>query len=325
MADVHVGALVAKPGQTARGHVPLINHPDGSPALLPMIIVNGKADGARLWVQACIHGNEYCGTEILLEAAARLSPETLRGAVIFVPALNVTAFQAGTRRSPLEGYGTGDLNRVFPGSADGTYTEQLAHRIHQLVKATATHLLDFHTGLHPETRWTLYADGLGTTSETAREMARAFGFRDVVGWQASFLQHSLFSVVGNDGVPGVIVEAGGVGNAFTPEMVREGVDGILNVLRSLKMLPGAPAYAPEYREMSSFAWLHGRTGGVFSPRVKPGDRVAKGQPIATMTSILGEAMDDITSPVDGIMLTIGYGTLMPVGGTVAEIGVEKTR
>jgi predicted deacylase len=106
-------------------------------------------------------------------------------------------------------------------------------------------------------------------------------------------------------------------------MVREGVDGIAGVLKALKMLPGAPEPAQEYREMSSFAWLHGRTGGVFSPRVTPGDRVAKGQAIASMTSILGERLEDIRSPVDGIILTIGHGTLMPVGGTLAEIGVER--
>jgi len=322
MADVQVGTLVAKAGQVVRGHTPLINLPDGSTTSLPVMIVNGVEDGPRLWIQACVHGNEYSGTRILLEAAGRLTADALRGAAIFVPALNVTAFQAGSRRSPWEYYGTGDLNRVFPGSADGTYTEQLAHRIHQLVKATATHLLDFHTGLHPDTRWTLYADGLGETSETARRMARAYGFRDIVGWQASFLQHALFSVVGRDGVPGVIVEAGGAGNAFSAQLVRDGADGIVNVMRALKMLPGAHALLPEYREMPGFAWLHGQTGGVFSPLVRPGDRVGKGDPIAKMTSILGEAMDDIRSPVDGVILTIGYSTLMPVGGTVAEIGVE---
>lgn len=325
MADRRVDQLVARPGQTVRGYVPLINLPDGSTTSLPVIIVNGQAEGPCLWIQACVHGNEYCGTRILLEAAGRLSPRDLRGSVVLVPALNVTAFQNGTRRSPWEYYGTGDLNRTFPGSADGTFTEQLAHRIVGLVKVTATHLLDFHTGAHPQTRWTLYPDGLGTVSAVSREMARAFGFRDIVAWpQASFLQQALYAVLASDGVPGVIVEAGGAGTAFTADMVGDGVDGIFSVLKSLRMLPGTPSLGPEYREMRGFVWLRGRTGGLFTPRLAPGERVSEGQAIASVTSILGEPVEEITSPVNGIILTIGYSTLMPVGSTVAEIGVAET-
>lgn len=323
MADLRVDKLVARSGETVRGYVALTNLPDGSTTPLPVIIVNGAAVGPCLWIQACVHGNEYGGTRILLDAAARLSPRDLRGSAVFVPALNVTAFQAGTRRSPWEYYGTGDLNRAFPGSPDGTYTEQLAHRIHDLVKGTATHLLDFHTGAHPETRWALYPDGLGAATEVSREMARAFGFRDIVAWRASFLQQALYAVLAADGVPGVVVEAGGAGTAFTAEVVRGGVNGIFNVLKSLRMLPGAPAPGPEYREMRRFVWLRGRTGGVFTPRVAPGQRVSEGQTIASVTSIVGEPVEDITTPVNGIILTIGYSTLMPVGSTVAEIGVDE--
>ena len=64
MATVQVDTLVAQPGQTARGWVRLLNLPDGSPAQLPVIIINGAADGPRLWISAAVHGNEYCATRI---------------------------------------------------------------------------------------------------------------------------------------------------------------------------------------------------------------------------------------------------------------------
>ena len=41
------------------------------------------------------------------------------------------------------------------------------------------------------------------------------------------------------------------------------------------------------------------------------------------TSLVGEAIEDISSPVDGAILTLGSTVLMPVGGTVAQIGVEE--
>ena len=56
--------------------------------------------------------------------------------MVALPVLNITAFERNQRISPFELYGGGDLNRCFPGKADGTVTQQMAHAIYTQLKAT---------------------------------------------------------------------------------------------------------------------------------------------------------------------------------------------
>ena len=80
---------------------------------------------------------------VLTELLQALQPEQVRGRVIILPCANLPASLAGTRTSPLD---DGNLNRSFPGSADGTVTQQLAHYIATELIPQADLVLDLHSG-----------------------------------------------------------------------------------------------------------------------------------------------------------------------------------
>ncbi|MCI0621375.1 MAG: succinylglutamate desuccinylase/aspartoacylase family protein [Acidobacteria bacterium] len=98
---------------------------------IPFYALVGSSRGPKLVVIAGIHGDEFEGVRVLHELARAIEPKKLKGTLTLVPVANPQAFYAGVRRNPVD---QGDLNRAFPGSAQGSMTERLAHTIlHEFV------------------------------------------------------------------------------------------------------------------------------------------------------------------------------------------------
>jgi predicted deacylase len=135
-----------------------------------------------------------------------LDTATLAGTVVALPILNITAFRSKIRMSPFEGFAGGDLNRAFPGKADGTLTEQMAHAIYAELKAHATHLVDLHTAMTADVRWALFPAAPGEVGTKSESMARAFGFNSTLPAPMDILGGSAMMVAARDGIPGLIVE-----------------------------------------------------------------------------------------------------------------------
>ena len=109
-----------------------------------MWLINGNADGPALVVTGGVHAAEYASIAAALEFGRSLDPANLRGRVIVVPVMNMPSF---TARSiyvcPLDGK---NLNRVFPGNARGTASEQIADWVFRNVISQADYYVDLHGG-----------------------------------------------------------------------------------------------------------------------------------------------------------------------------------
>jgi predicted deacylase len=110
--------------------------------LLPITVIN-SGRGPTALVTAGNHGDEYPGQVAILRLMRELRPEQVRGRLILVPALNLPAAKAATRLSPLDGK---NFNRSFPGKADGTVTEMIAHYVTTVLFPLADIVIDIHTG-----------------------------------------------------------------------------------------------------------------------------------------------------------------------------------
>lgn len=141
MEVIEIGSARSSGPGVAKGKLKVADLPDGLPMEIPVIIVRGARPGKTLWLHGCVHGNEYCGTFIIHELVRSLAPADLAGMVVALPILNITAFQKNQRMSPFEMYGGGDLNRCFPGQADGSLTQQIAHRVYLHLKRHANYLV----------------------------------------------------------------------------------------------------------------------------------------------------------------------------------------
>ena len=75
-----------------------------------MLVVRGRLPGPTLVVSANVHGDEYEGVRAIFETFNSLDPGAMSGDLLAVPVVNVPAFWAGTRTSPLD---DANLARIF--------------------------------------------------------------------------------------------------------------------------------------------------------------------------------------------------------------------
>jgi len=123
--------------------VPYSYNLSGWASLMIPIVVLRNGDGPTALVMAGNHGDEYPGQVAVLRLMRELEANSIKGRVILIPTLNVPASKAGTRLSPLDGK---NLNRSFPGRADGTVTEMVAHYLTTVLFPMADIVIDLHTG-----------------------------------------------------------------------------------------------------------------------------------------------------------------------------------
>jgi predicted deacylase len=109
---------------------------------MPIAVVK-SGPGPTVLLMSGNHGDEYEGQIALAKLIRTLEPEQIKGRVIILPAANFPAAMAGERVSPIDG---GNLNRAFPGNADGTPTFAISHYIDSVLFPMADYFHDLHSG-----------------------------------------------------------------------------------------------------------------------------------------------------------------------------------
>jgi N-alpha-acetyl-L-2,4-diaminobutyrate deacetylase len=107
------------------------------------ICVAKRGKGPTALLTGANHGEEYEGPVALMELAQTITAAELSGRVIIIPAMNYPAFRAATRTSPID---RGNLNRSFPGKANGTVTEKIADYFQRTLLPMADVVVDIHAG-----------------------------------------------------------------------------------------------------------------------------------------------------------------------------------
>jgi hypothetical protein len=110
---------------------------------LPVAELHGNEPGPTWLLTGGVHGDEYEGPEAIRRLVATMQHGQFPGKIIALPVTNPLAYAAGTRLTPADG---GNLNRSFPGSATGTFTERWADWLWQNSMLSADRLIDLHAG-----------------------------------------------------------------------------------------------------------------------------------------------------------------------------------
>src|SRR5262249_59958009 len=91
---------------------------------LPRFEATGASDGPHLCLLGGIHGGEYSSIAAVVRFMNALDTDELAGRITAVPIVSMPSFRA---RSPFLVPQDGkNINRCFPGSYDGTFTDVLA-------------------------------------------------------------------------------------------------------------------------------------------------------------------------------------------------------
>jgi predicted deacylase len=323
MRIIEIGSARSEGPGIVRGFLPLAFLLTGEAVEAPIVIARGRQEGPVIWIQACLHGNEYCGTFIVQRFLRELDLDHLVGTVVVVPVVNTPAFRANRRLTPYDGYHGGDLNRLFPGRAGGSMTEQMAHAFWTALSTTSPdYLVDFHTAFTADTGWTLFCPPDGALGEKAAGLARAFGYPHAMPTPPERLRGSALVAAAEAGIPALIAEAGGMGASFTEEVVADGAERLRNVLRQVGILPGAVTDYGPITYVRDFLWLTAIQGGLFRRAVSCGDRVSRGAVLGRSYDAYGTLVDEMRCPEDGIVLAIANLPALPSGEILSLVGVD---
>jgi predicted deacylase len=261
-----------------------------------------------------VHGDEYEGPAAIYTLFNQLDLTTLAGRLIGLPVVNVAAWQAHARTTPVDGI---DLNRVFPGTdaAGAEPSRQLAGAVFEQFVQPCDVLIDLHSGgarlVHlPMVGW--YAG-----SAAAERLARRFG-EGLLPWLIPDVPGVLSCEAQRAGKIAIGAEYGG-GARLDPGGVAAYTAGLRRVLALLAGEEPEPVI-PDTRRPIAGRYQTVEQGGLFVAHINLGDHVTPATVLGQIYNLLGEAVGEVMAERAGIVAALAHRALLEPGDRVAYIG-----
>lgn len=291
--------------------------------MIPITVVaHGK--GPTVLVLGGNHGDEYQGQIAIMKLARELEPDQVKGRVIMIPSLNLPAARAATRLSPVDGM---NMNRAFPGDAEGPVTSQIAHYLRTVLFPISDVVIDIHSGgrsmefvpcahmhLVPdrEQRAKMFAAMLAWGTEFC------FIYADIAGTGLLPVEAE------NQGKLVITTELGG-GECIPASVHRIAQSGLKNVLVHVGALKGreqqrkAPAIITQATNREDY--ILAPESGIFEVTVDLGAKVKKGQIVGYIHHLErpDRAPEEIVAASSGYLITMRAPCLTQQGDCVAVV------
>ncbi len=317
-----------KPGkQQGFLQVPYSHNLGGWANVMIPITVVARGTGPTVLVLGGNHGDEYQGQIAAMNLARQLTPEMITGRIILIPSLNFPAARAATRLSPLDGM---NMNRAFPGDAEGPVTSQVAHYLRTVLFPMSDVVIDMHSGgrsmeFVPCSHMHLVTD--------REQRARMFAAMLAWGTDFSFIYADIAGTgllpveAENQGKLVITTELGG-GECVPAAVHRITQSGLRNVLIHVGLLKGrelkrkAPAIITQATNREDY--ILAPESGIFEIMIDLGTRVKRGQMVGCIHHLErpDRAPEQIIAASAGYLITMRAPCLTQQGDCVAVIAKQ---
>jgi len=323
-----IGTFTAQPGTAVSGDLAVPGRGMEPGTTIPISILHGSRPGPVLALFASVHGYEYPPVLALQRLRKDIDPKDLAGTIVMVHVANMPSFLGRTiYYTPGDGK---NLNRVFPGKADGTISERIAFVLTKEVIDRAQYLVDLHCGdgnesLRPYLYWE--TTGAPGVVEAIRQLALAFGMDHIVIDSSRPTDAGASVYLSNTAVtrgkPAITIESGGMGQVVEEdvERIERGVAGVLRHLKMRETGPG-PTEHPVYLGRNEV--LRANFTGLFYAAVEKGHTVAQGAVIGRVTDFFGRTLEEIRAPFAGEVLYVIGTPPMTKGEPVGFVAAPAT-
>jgi len=303
-ADFSVGDLHAKSGQRVSGMLRVPARADEG-ADIPVTVIDGVEAGPVLALIAGTHGYEYPPVVALQNARDWIDPGSLRGTVVMVHIANPASFFGRTiYYNPIDGL---NLNRAFPGDADGSQSRRIAHALTVEIIERADYVVDLHAGDGNEAlRPFVYMPetGIGALDAGSRRLAVAFGIDHIVIDRAPLRDpgDSLYvdQTALTRGIPAITTETGQLGSSDR-RWVELAERGIRKLLIALDMTEGDAPENDAVVWLTDYVVVSSPGTGLFHADVTAGHTVAENSRLGTLVDVFGEPIAVIRAPFSGVV------------------------
>ena len=285
---------------------------EGSFIDFPVFVARGARPGPTLCVTSGIHGDEVNSVEISRRVFAAVEPRELAGTLVVVPSVNTLGFRTRQRNM----VDRRDLNRAFPGNANGSVASIVADTVFQGVVLGCSYLIDLHTGSNLRTNQPQVR--VDDSNARAVELAHWFGVGMIitsVGPDGSIRREA-----SRRGVPTIVYEAGQP-YVFLESEIERGVEGVRNVMARLAMIDEPPSKSVSQVVVRS-RWVRVPRGwgGIYLPRVQVGDAVVEGQLLATIADPISDQVQELRTGIGGVVIGMALPQVVISGSPLFHIG-----
>lgn len=272
----------------------------------------------RIAIVAGVRGDTPEGIRVAHTVCTELhkAAPRLRGTVEVFPCLNPLAAHLGLRRWPSFDL---DLNRRFPGRADGHAPDQVAAALLHALTGTlqVIELRGAHPAFREETQAHVSADAPDAMERARHTNVAMVWCRTPIRSEGTLAAH----------VPGLIQLEGGSGNRLYDRVGRELSDGVLNLLCRLGVLPDddlpfhwAAIQRPRVVGDADVHRARAERGGLFMPVGRVGAEVEVGDPLGDVVDpASGEHHETVTAPVSGRLMALREQPVVYPGSLVARV------
>ena len=283
---------------------------------IPIIIERSKKPGPTVLITAGIHGDEINGVEVVRQIIAKKINKPARGSIICIPVLNVFGFLNMDRFFP-DGR---DLNRVFPGTKNGSLASRFAYQFVNDILPSVDFCLDFHTG--GASRFNAPHIRVDQKNKQLVQFAKIFNAPFIL--YSKNLEGSYRSTCSKKGI-NILLFEGGKSQNSSKDIAVEGVKGVMRILNHLEMLNPTfevPQAHAESIVINKSSWMRAKYSGLLHIKVPICKHVEKGEILATITDPYGKMRHVVKASNEGYVINLNEAPIVYKGDAIFRITKE---
>ena len=270
-------------------------------------------DGPVVLFSVGLHGDEMNGTEIVRQIITRKINKPKCGTIICIPIINIFGFVNQSRQFP-DGR---DLNRVFPGSKNGSLASRFAHFLVKEIIPIIDYAVDFHAG--GASRFNAAQIRIIPNNNELKVLASVFNAPFTL--YSKNIAGTFRNACTRLGVKMLLFE-GGKSLDLNAQITKEGVDGAKRFLHHLDML--SPKKEADFQIEKSIyieksSWIRANASGMFIGLIKIGTYVKKGEVLATISDPFGKIEHKVKAPNDGYLINVNDAPIVYQGDAIFHI------
>lgn len=283
---------------------------------ITIIVERAKIDGPTILLMGGVHGDETNGVAIVRDIIRKKYNKPKRGTIICIPVFNVFGYLNQSREFP-DGR---DLNRMFPGSANGSLASQFAHQFTKEIAPVVDYVLDFHTGGAERENFTNVRCVL--QEEKAFELAKVFDVPFIV--HSNYIPKTIRETIHKMGKTILLFE-GGKSKNLDNSVINYGVEGANNVLKHLGFRDGELKLKNRSVVIEKAKWLRAPFSGMLRLHIKNGSWVTKKTVLASITDPFGEFEKKVVAPFDCFIFGVNTAPIVNKGDALFHVSVEQEK
>jgi len=212
-----------------------------------------------------------------------------------------------------------NVGTLFGESTRRTLSGRIARTVVDEIGSVCDNLIDLHGGDLFEScvsHTAFWKTGNSEVDHQAETIARCYGPKYIL--ERPLGESTLVEEMAEREKPSILAEIGGEGRT-DPQDIAGHMEGILNVMRNLRMIQGSPRSFEGQQVMHGQISINASMGGIFFAACRAGDFVRQESRLGEIRSLTGEIVETFHSPEDAVVKLVLTSPVKNVGDLLFKL------